>query len=107
MDTESDAFVVLTGGIGTLEELVEMLTLKQLGYHDRPVVLLDPDGYWAPLRELFATMVQRRLAGPALEALFATAATPAQALAACTAAPAAAPPTLPEEALEVVEELRD
>jgi uncharacterized protein (TIGR00730 family) len=62
MDEGSDAFVVLPGGIGTLEELVEIVTLKQLGYHDRVVVLLDPTGYWDPLLEQLRRMVAHKLA---------------------------------------------
>lgn len=56
MDERSDAFLILPGGIGTLEELIEMLSLRQLGYHDRPIVVLDADGFWAPLRALLAHM---------------------------------------------------
>jgi hypothetical protein len=66
MDEGSDAFVVLPGGIGTLEEVVEMLTLKQLGYHDRVIVLLDVDGYWDPLLVLLGRMVDEQLAQPEL-----------------------------------------
>ena len=66
MDEGSDAFIVLPGGIGTLEEVVEMLTLKQLGYHDRVIVLLDVDGYWDPLLTLLQRMVDERLAQPEL-----------------------------------------
>ncbi len=62
MDEGSDAFVVLPGGIGTLEELIEILVLKQLGYHERVIVLLDPDGYWEPLLEMFRGMVAAGLA---------------------------------------------
>jgi uncharacterized protein (TIGR00730 family) len=62
MDEGSDAFIVLPGGIGTLEELVEIVTLKQLGYHDRAVILLDPTGYWDPLLMLLARMVEQGLA---------------------------------------------
>ena len=69
MDEGSDAFVVLPGGIGTLEEVVEILTLKQLGYHDRPIALLDPSGYWAPLMALLQTMVDEGLAHVELLAL--------------------------------------
>ena len=69
MDEGSDAFVVLPGGIGTLEEVVEILTLKQLGYHDRPIILLDPSGYWRPLVVLLETMVKENLAQPELLAL--------------------------------------
>ena len=66
MDERADAFVVLPGGIGTLEELVEILTLKQLGYHERPVVMLDPTGFWAPFREQIARIVDRGLAPSSL-----------------------------------------
>jgi uncharacterized protein (TIGR00730 family) len=64
MDTRSDAFVVLPGGIGTLEELMEILTLKQLGYHDRAIVVLDDAGYWDPLLAQFERMVEQCLAIP-------------------------------------------
>jgi hypothetical protein len=56
MDDRSDAFLILPGGIGTLEELVEMVSLRQLGYHDRPIVVLDADGFWAPLQQQLAHM---------------------------------------------------
>jgi uncharacterized protein (TIGR00730 family) len=69
MDEGSDAFIVLPGGIGTLEELVEILTLKQLGYHDRAVILLDPTGYWDPLLVLLTRMVEQGLAEGELLAL--------------------------------------
>jgi uncharacterized protein (TIGR00730 family) len=45
----ADAFVALPGGFGTLDELLEQLTWSQLGVHDKPVGLLDVDGYWRPL----------------------------------------------------------
>jgi len=56
MFEHSDAFVALPGGIGTLEELVEQLTWKQLGRHAKPVLLADIDGFWEPLLELFVHM---------------------------------------------------
>ena len=46
MVARADAFVVLPGGYGTLEELVEVLTLRQLGLHTRPVVLINVDDFW-------------------------------------------------------------
>jgi uncharacterized protein (TIGR00730 family) len=49
MDERSDAFVALPGGIGTLEELFEVWTARSLGMHDKPVIVLDPDGFYAPL----------------------------------------------------------
>jgi uncharacterized protein (TIGR00730 family) len=69
MDERADAFVVLPGGIGTLEELVEIVTLKQLGYHDRAVVLLDEAGYWDPLIAQLERMVDERFAHPWLRNL--------------------------------------
>ncbi|MEV6860918.1 TIGR00730 family Rossman fold protein [Streptosporangium subroseum] len=56
MDARSDAFLVLPGGIGTLEELFEIWTTRTLGLHDKPLVLLDPWGLYAPLRELVEGM---------------------------------------------------
>lgn len=70
MDERSDAFVVLPGGIGTLEELVEMITLKQLGYHDRVIVILDDAGYWDPLLAQLQRMVDEGLAGHSLLRLY-------------------------------------
>jgi len=49
MDERGDAFVALPGGIGTLEEVLEALTLKQLGYHGKPIAVLDLDGFFDPL----------------------------------------------------------
>jgi uncharacterized protein (TIGR00730 family) len=70
MDERSDAFVVLPGGIGTLEELVEIITLKQLGYHERAIVVLDPDGFWNPLLTQLRQIVDWRLADPSLLGLW-------------------------------------
>ncbi len=49
MTAESDAFVALPGGFGTLDELFEALTWAQLGLHTRPLGLLNVDGFWDPL----------------------------------------------------------
>lgn len=56
MFDNSDAFVALPGGIGTLEELVEMLTWGQLGQHRKPVVIANIEGFWDPLRVLLNHM---------------------------------------------------
>lgn len=53
MFQESDAFVVLPGGIGTLEEIVELLSWRRLDLHAKPVVFANIDGFWDPLFELF------------------------------------------------------
>jgi uncharacterized protein (TIGR00730 family) len=56
MFEHSDAFVALPGGVGTLEELVEQLTWKQLGRHQKPVLLANVDNFWEPLFALLAHM---------------------------------------------------
>ncbi len=56
MQDRADAFVALPGGFGTLEELMEVLTLKQLGYHDRPIVMVNIDGFWDHQLEVFDAM---------------------------------------------------
>lgn len=61
MYERSDAFVVLPGGIGTLEEAVELLSWKRLGLHAKPVVFYDPAGFWRPLFDLFQHTVDARL----------------------------------------------
>jgi uncharacterized protein (TIGR00730 family) len=59
----ADAFVVLPGGIGTLEEIVEMLSWSQLGLHRKPMGLLDTDGFWRPLTALLDHMTAERFVG--------------------------------------------
>lgn len=54
----SDGFVTLPGGLGTLEETLEMLTWLQLGIHDKPVAVLNVDGYYDGLLKLLATAVR-------------------------------------------------
>ena len=51
MVDRSDAFVVLAGGLGTLDELFELLTWKQLGLHDKPIVIVNIGGYWTKMLE--------------------------------------------------------
>lgn len=53
LEQRADAFVALPGGIGTLEELVEIWVGRQLEMHRKPIVLLNLDGFWEPLIELF------------------------------------------------------
>ena len=64
MAERSDAFAILPGGIGTLDETFEMLSWKQLGLHDKPIFLVDIDGYWARLRSLLEEIVERGFAAP-------------------------------------------
>ena len=64
MFERSDAFVALPGGVGTLEELVEQLTWKQLGRHAKPVLLANIDGFWEPLFSLLSHMRQTQFIRP-------------------------------------------
>jgi uncharacterized protein (TIGR00730 family) len=64
MFKRSDAFVVLPGGIGTLEEVVELLSWRRLDLHAKPVVFYNPGGFWRPLFDLFQHTVDARLTPP-------------------------------------------
>jgi uncharacterized protein (TIGR00730 family) len=66
MFERSDAFVALPGGIGTLEELVEQLTWKQLGRHTKPILLANVEGFWEPLLVLLAHMRATQFIRPTL-----------------------------------------
>ena len=60
----SDAFVALPGGFGTLDEMFEMLTWRQLGIGDKPCAFLDVDGFYAPLMSMIGRMVDERFLHP-------------------------------------------
>jgi uncharacterized protein (TIGR00730 family) len=60
----ADAFVALPGGFGTLEEIVEMLTWRQLGISEKPCAILDVDGYYQPLIAMMDRMVTERFLHP-------------------------------------------
>ena len=64
MFMNADAIVTLPGGPGSLDELFEVLTWRQLGLHAKPVFLLDVAGYWAPLRALLEHIVAQGFAEP-------------------------------------------
>jgi uncharacterized protein (TIGR00730 family) len=64
MFERSDAFVVLPGGIGTLEEVVELLSWRRLDLHGKPVVFYNPNGFWEPLFKLFQHTVDEHLTPP-------------------------------------------
>lgn len=53
MFRESDAFAILPGGLGTMDETFEILTWRQLGLHDKPIVIVNEDAYWTPLLQFF------------------------------------------------------
>ncbi len=62
MDRRADAFLTLPGGLGTLEELLEIWVARILGLHDKPIVVLDPDDAYAPLRAQHDQLVHRGFA---------------------------------------------
>lgn len=62
MDSKSNAFIALPGGYGTLEEILEIITLKQLGYHNKPVVILNVNGFYRHLLTLFEQIIDLHFA---------------------------------------------
>ncbi len=60
MAEKSDAFIVMPGGLGTLDETFEILTWKYLGIHNKPVIIANIDGYWNPMLELIRNMADKR-----------------------------------------------
>lgn len=76
----SDAFIALPGGLGTLDETMEMLTWRQLEVHDRPVWFLDQDSYWQPWLALFDHLVEEGFAREAARRLFRVATEPEELL---------------------------
>jgi uncharacterized protein (TIGR00730 family) len=70
MIARADGFVVLPGGLGTLDELLEVVTLRQLGYHGKPIVLVNVAGYWDPLIALVDRVVEYGFAAPGVRALY-------------------------------------
>jgi uncharacterized protein (TIGR00730 family) len=70
MFMNSDALVVLPGGAGSLDEFFEVLTWAQIGLHQKPILLLDVDGYWAPLLALVDHVIAEGFADATLRGLF-------------------------------------
>jgi uncharacterized protein (TIGR00730 family) len=65
----ADGFIALPGGIGTLEETLEVITWRQLRFHDKPIAIVDDGGYWRPLRALFDATVAADFAHADLDRL--------------------------------------
>ena len=80
MLASADAFVVLPGGAGTMDEFFEVLTSAQLRVLDKPIVLVSTKGYFAPLLDLLRHLVGRGFARQAMFDLFATVDTPEAAI---------------------------
>ena len=66
----SDGFVVLPGGLGTLDEMLEIITWKQLQIHAKPVVILNSGGYWSAFEALVRQTIEGGFAHPAVAELY-------------------------------------
>jgi len=80
MFTLADAFVVAPGGFGTLEEAFEQLTGIQIGYHNKPVVFYDVDGFWRRMEDFLDHAAEVGVLRPEVRTLFRTAASAEAAL---------------------------
>jgi cytokinin riboside 5'-monophosphate phosphoribohydrolase len=99
MDARADAFVALPGGFGTLEELLEVLTLRQLRLHDRPIVVLNVAGYYEPFLAMVGAMVGQGFAPLGEGRLFQVATSAREAIDLAEAGPAPVPGQPPLEAI--------
>lgn len=64
MFDHSDAFIILPGSIGTLDETIEIITWRQLKLHDKPIVLINADGYWSPFLNLINNIIDQQFTVP-------------------------------------------
>ncbi len=80
MDERSDAFIVLPGGVGTLEEAIEILSMRQLKLTDKPLVFINTDGFYDKLNETFSAMIEQNFAKENIRNLFAMTPDPQSAL---------------------------
>lgn len=80
MDELSDAVVALAGGFGTLEEFSEMIVQKQLGYNNKPIVILNTNGFYDKLIEFFDEIISQKFARDTAKKLYFVANTPGEAI---------------------------
>jgi cytokinin riboside 5'-monophosphate phosphoribohydrolase len=97
----ADAFIALPGGFGTLEEVIEMVTWHQLGYHSKPVAFLNTAGFYDPLLSFFDHACEAGFIAPGVREIAMAAETPGAALDALASYERVAPPVFqaPEAAL--------
>lgn len=81
MTEQSDAFVILPGGLGTMDEFFEVVVGKQLHVHDKPIVVVNTLGYYDPMLDLVEHTVKNGFAHPNAVRLFEVAETPEEAIA--------------------------
>tara|TARA_B100000686_G_scaffold104407_1_gene111626 strand:+ start:734 stop:1237 length:504 start_codon:yes stop_codon:yes gene_type:complete len=80
MDERSDAFIVLPGGIGTLEEAIEILSMRQLKLTDKPLVFINTVGFFDKFNETISSMIEKNFAKENIRTLFAMTSDPKTAL---------------------------
>ena len=80
LDELSDAVIAIAGGFGTLEEISEMITQKQLGYSNKPIVILNTNGLYDPLVEFFENVIRQGFAEEGLRNVYYVANSPEEAL---------------------------
>ena len=71
MEERADAFVMTPGGIGTFEEFFEILTLRQLGRHNKPIAILNLNHYYDPMKVMLETAIEQNFMKPACRQLYA------------------------------------
>ena len=80
MDERSDAFIVLPGGIGTLEEAIEILSMRQLKLSDKPLVFINTGGFYDKLNDTFTSMIDLGFAKENIHSMYAMSPDPSSAL---------------------------
>ncbi len=70
MEKNADIFVAAPGGFGTFEEIFEILVAKQLGYHNKPIIFFNFDGYYDNLFEMFKTVYENKFAREETKSLY-------------------------------------
>jgi len=70
MEKRADVFIAIPGGFGTLEEILEVLTLKQLHYHNKPLIFLNINGCFDPLNQQFELFYQNKFAKPSSRQMY-------------------------------------
>lgn len=80
MDEISDAVIAIAGGFGTLEEISEMIVQKQLGYNNKPIILLNTNGFYDNLIAFFETIIDKNFAKESTRELYYIANAPAEAI---------------------------
>src|SRR3989344_6633092 len=80
MEQNSDAYITLAGGFGTLDEMIEVIAIKQMRIHNKPLVLLNTEGFYNPLRSFFEGFIEKGFAKPENRQLYHIVGTPREAV---------------------------